>query len=99
MFPFCRSCGDLPQATSAGSLVSVSPGFMQELFALRVAFGAVLFRHWAEAWRHDVAQGGDPITLDADLRILDQSLAVCRLGKNRDDAMRDLCSHLRGALR
>jgi hypothetical protein len=89
----------LPLTTSIALLVSILAGFMQKLLALRVAFDAALFRHWAEAWSRDATQGREPTALDADLRIFDQALAACGLGKIRDGAVRDLRSRLRGVVR
>jgi hypothetical protein len=89
----------LPLTTSLGLLVSILAGVGQKVFALRVAFDAALFRHWAEAWSHDATLGRPPTALDADLRIFDQALAACGLGKTRGDAVRDLCSRLSGAVR
>ena len=89
----------LPLTTSIGLLLSILAAFMQKVFALRVAFDAALFCHWAEAWDRDSTQGRDSIALEADLRIFDQALVACGLGKTRGNAARDLCSRLHGAVR
>lgn len=78
-------------------LVSILAGGGQKIFALRVAFDAALFRHWAEVWRsaadHDLA----PAALAADLAAFDHALAACGLRAPAVEAVRDLDSRLRGA--
>ena len=90
----------LPLAPRIGLLISLSAGAMQKIFALRVAFDAALFRHWAENWadtRDNAAARPDPASLAADMAALDQALALCGLRAHQGGAPRDLDSRLRGA--
>ncbi|MHB1232045.1 MAG: hypothetical protein ACYCZQ_05625 [Burkholderiales bacterium] len=88
-----------PLLASISLLVSILVGVGQKVFALRVAFDAVLFHHWAEAWNSNGAEGRDPNALATDLMMFDQALADCGLGAPRDDVVHDLHSRLRGAAR
>ena len=94
----------LPLAPRIGLLISMAASAMQKMFALRVAFDAALFRHWAETWaetwvdtRDNAAARPDPASLAADLAALDQALALCGLRAHPGGAPRDLDSRLRGA--
>ncbi len=89
----------LPVSSSISLLVCIVAGGMQKILALRVAFDAALFRHWAKTWSSDAAQGRDPNALATDLIVFDQALADCGLGTPRGDVVRDLHSRLRGAAR
>lgn len=93
----------LPLLPTICLLVSLLAGGAQKIFALRVAFDAALFRHWAEVWRSQssetsvVRQKFDLTALIADLEALDQTLAICGMRVAPDGAVRDLDSRLRGA--
>ena len=100
----------LPLAPRIGLLISMAAGAMQKMFALRVAFDAALFRHWAANWtenwadtrdnpaaRPDPDARADPASLAADLAALDQALALSGLRAHQGGASRDLESRLRGA--
>lgn len=89
----------LPLTTSIGLLLSILAGAGQKIFALRVAFDAALFHHWAEAWNSNGAEGRDPNALATDLMVFDRAVADCGLVTPRGDAVRDLHSRLRGAAR
>lgn len=87
----------LPLSSAICLLVSLSAGGVQKIYALRAAFDAALFRHWAETWSSAAIQGRDPVELTADLAAFDQALAACGLRAPADGATRDLDSRLRGA--
>lgn len=89
----------LPLTTSVGLLLSVVAGLAQKILALRVAFDAAIFHHWAESWSGGCAEGRDPSALVAELMMLDQALAGCGLAATQNDRVRDLSSRLRGAER
>lgn len=89
----------LPLTTSTGLLLSILAGVGQKVFALRVAFDAALFHHWAEKWSSDEVEGRDPNALATDLLVFDRALADCGLATPRGDGVRDLNSRLRGAAR
>lgn len=89
----------LPLTTGIGLLLSILAGIGQKIFALRVAFDAALFHHWAEKWSIDGAEGRDPNALAPDLMVFDRALADCGLATPRGDGVRDLNSRLRGAAR
>lgn len=89
----------LPLTTSIGLLLSILAGVGQKVFALRIAFDAALFHHWAEAWNSNGAEGRDPNALATDLMVFDRALADCGLATPRGDVVRDLHSRLRGAAR
>ena len=89
----------LPLTARIGLLLSILAGVVQKIFALRVAFDAALFHHWAEKWSSDGVEGRDPNALVTDLMVFDRSLADCGLATPRGDGVRDLNSRLRGAAR
>ena len=57
----------LPLFSCVCLLASLLAGCTQKLYAMRVAFDAALFRHWAEAWAAAATQARDPSALAADL--------------------------------
>ena len=87
----------LPLSSGICLLASILAGGRQKIFALRVAFDAALFRHWAEAWRRAADQGLDQAALVADLAAFDHALAACGLRAPAVEAVRDLDSRLHGA--
>lgn len=89
----------LPLTASVGLLLSILAGVGHKIFALRVAFDAALFHHWAEKWSCDGAEGRDPNALATDLMVFDRALADCGLATPGGDVVRDLNSRLRGAAR
>ena len=88
-----------PQTASIGLLLSILAGAVQKIFALRVAFDAALFHHWAVAWNSNGAEVHDSNALATDLMVFDRALADCGLATPRCDVVRDLNSRLRGAAR
>jgi hypothetical protein len=89
----------LPLVPRICLLMSILAGGAQKIIALRVAFDAALFRHWAQAWASAASQGLDPAGLETDLATLDQVLATCSLRTPPSGPVRDLDRRLRGAWR
>ncbi|MGV8892729.1 MAG: hypothetical protein ACOH2K_07305 [Burkholderiaceae bacterium] len=93
----------LPLLPTIFLLASLLAGGAQKICALRVAFDAALFCHWAEVWRSQSSetsvaqQKPDTTALMADLASLDQVLTMCGMRAAPDSACRDLDSRLRGA--
>lgn len=86
----------MPLASKICLLISLLAGATQKIFALRVAFDAALFQHWAENWSRAAADSGSVLQAE-DVAGLDQTLVICGLRAHQDATPRDLDSRLRGA--
>ena len=75
-------------------LLVIVAGGVEKVLALRVAFDAALFAHWAEAW----AAGAEPAEVRSELAAFDAALAACGL-RAQPAEVRALDRRLSGAFR
>lgn len=87
----------LPLGVELCLLLSLLAAAAQKFLALRVALDEKLFSHWAEAWQRAATMADKAASLEADLSMLDQSLAACGLRAPPGETVRDLDSRLSGA--